>query len=403
MGGRGRLTTTVLGVAAAAVLSGAVDSAAEPARTARTERLVSFNSCREYLEYVKPLAVDSVHAFGFGGPTPVPPPVLPEPGTGLPVVPTPSSAVTVTAPAAPPSASAPTEGVDYSGTNVQETGVDEPDLVKTDGSTLFVVANGRLSAVDVREPKPRLLDSMRLADAASELLLHRDRLLVLSSVGYQPSPFSRRTTYVPPYGDGRSTLIEIDVSDPKRLQRVRTLSLDGFVIGARLVEGTVRLVSASQIPGGLHCSSSAPRHKRPRPTQPQPREPHDLRGIGGRGVAADVPDQATGRPPDERASTRAVPARAAPLVLRGSRHGHRGDGGPRQGPGTRQLDGRHDRLGDRLRLAPELVRRDRAWLDQYGPDGVLERDPTIETAIPSSTSRSRIARPTAAAAASAAL
>ena len=62
---------------------------------------------------------------------------------------------------------APQQGVDYSGTNVQEEGVDEPDLVKTDGHTVFAVANGRLNAVDVRTAKPRLLDTLKL-DADSE-------------------------------------------------------------------------------------------------------------------------------------------------------------------------------------------------------------------------------------------
>ena len=54
------------------------------------------------------------------------------------------------------------EGVDYSGTNVQETGVDEPDIVKTNGETLFAIANGRLNAVDVSGAKPRLLDTLQL-------------------------------------------------------------------------------------------------------------------------------------------------------------------------------------------------------------------------------------------------
>jgi len=73
------------------------------------------------------------------------------------------------------------QGVDYSGTNVQEEGVDEPDIVKTDGNTLFAVANGRLNAVDVSDPTPRLLDTLALNPAMGhELLLHGDRLLVLS-------------------------------------------------------------------------------------------------------------------------------------------------------------------------------------------------------------------------------
>src|SRR5919106_1249093 len=78
-------------------------------------------------------------------------------------------------------ATPPKQGVDFSGTNVQEEGVDEPDMVKTDGNTLYAVGNGRLNAVDVRTPTPRLLDTLQLdARLSHELLLHGDRLLVLS-------------------------------------------------------------------------------------------------------------------------------------------------------------------------------------------------------------------------------
>ena len=34
--------------------------------------------------------------------------------------------------------------VDYSGTNIQELGVDEPDIVKTDGTYLYVISNSKL-------------------------------------------------------------------------------------------------------------------------------------------------------------------------------------------------------------------------------------------------------------------
>jgi hypothetical protein len=40
------------------------------------------------------------------------------------------------------------EGVDFSGTNVQEVGVDEADIIKTDGERVFVVASGQLVVVD---------------------------------------------------------------------------------------------------------------------------------------------------------------------------------------------------------------------------------------------------------------
>ena len=38
---------------------------------------------------------------------------------------------------------------DFSGTNVQELGVDEPDIVKTDGRRIFAVTDRTLRVVDV--------------------------------------------------------------------------------------------------------------------------------------------------------------------------------------------------------------------------------------------------------------
>src|SRR5918993_799835 len=60
---------------------------------------------------------------------------------------------------------------------------------KSNGNTLFAVANGKLNAVNVSDPKPSLLDTLALnVNQAHELLLHGDRLLVLSRGGYWVEP-----------------------------------------------------------------------------------------------------------------------------------------------------------------------------------------------------------------------
>ena len=85
--------------------------------------------------------------------------------------------------AAPPSGSA---------TNVQEPGVDEPDIVKASGSVIFTVDGDRLRAIDTGEaPVPRRLAAPAAGPghAASvgdyQLLVAGDRLLAIgSSYGY---------------------------------------------------------------------------------------------------------------------------------------------------------------------------------------------------------------------------
>ena len=55
-----------------------------------------------------------------------------------------------------------------SDTNVQVAGVDEPDLVETDGRRLFVVFDGRLRVVDVTTGTPQLLAELDLRAARGQ-------------------------------------------------------------------------------------------------------------------------------------------------------------------------------------------------------------------------------------------
>ena len=104
-----------LALLVAAGLAGTAGRSA--AETAKRPRLAAFGSCGQLLDYAKSNAGRFVGPYGLGSP-------LFRGGV-----------VEATRAAAPQQ-----EGVDYSGTNVQEEGVDEPDIVKTDGSTLFAVS-----------------------------------------------------------------------------------------------------------------------------------------------------------------------------------------------------------------------------------------------------------------------
>ena len=209
------------------------------AAAAKASRLVAFRSCGDLLGYVKSQAAPLVGPYGFGRSPLIRGGALP-PGVATPAA------------AAKAADTTPTQGVDYSGTNVQEQGVDEPDSVKTNGTTLFAVAGGRLNAVDVTGTRPRLLDSLTLdAGWSHELLLSGDRLLVLSRGGYWMTPLPAATAIAMPYLPAKSVLSEIDISNPKALRLVRTLTLDGGYVDARLVGSTARIVVSSQVPTTL--------------------------------------------------------------------------------------------------------------------------------------------------------
>jgi hypothetical protein len=219
-----------------ALLAASGGGAAAPdaaATSGKGARLQAFRSCGNLLAYAKQHALPLVGPWGLGG----------------------ALAASDTVIAAPEAArGGGTAGVDYSTTNVQEEGVDEPDLVKSNGSTLFVVRSDTLFTVDVRGRKPTVAGSLQLPLGGSyELLLHGDRLLVLARGGFvaidMPQPGSAA-------GGGMgyrpsSSLIEVDVSDVSAPRILRSLALDADYVSARLVGTVARIVTVSGMPQAL--------------------------------------------------------------------------------------------------------------------------------------------------------
>ena len=215
---------------AAVALAGLVAGAATGARPGgAASGLRAFDGCPSFLSYVRQQALPLVGPYGLGGGS-----------LGMGALPPAAARGDKAAVAATP---------EFSGTNVQEEGVDEPDLVKTNGRTLFVVSSGRVTAVDVRSGRPRALSSVRLAAGwQHELLLHDDRLLVLSQGSGGPIPIDGISRIRAPWPHPSKTkVMEIDVGDPARLRLVRTLELDGGYLTARLVGRAVRIVLSSQM------------------------------------------------------------------------------------------------------------------------------------------------------------
>ena len=84
-----------------------------------------------------------------------------------------------------------------SDTNNQVAGVDEPDLVKTDGNLVFAIADGRLQIVDAWPA----VEAHQVATVAVEgtprrLLLHGGRAVVFSSLPPSARPLRRRSVEV---------------------------------------------------------------------------------------------------------------------------------------------------------------------------------------------------------------
>lgn len=140
-------------------------------------------------------------------------------------------------------AAAPAEGADFTGTNVQEAGVDEPDLVKTDGSRMVVTAGGKLQILDVSGTTPTLVKTVELPPDqwATDLFLVGDRVYLTTS-GWTEVAFSD-ADIMPRWGGTPTTrIIEVDLASGTI---GRTLEFEGSQLSAREIDGTIRFVLSS--------------------------------------------------------------------------------------------------------------------------------------------------------------
>jgi uncharacterized secreted protein with C-terminal beta-propeller domain len=240
---RTALPAAILAAALAAIaILGPSAPAAQAARAKKPIALPAFSSCQSLLSYAHR------NARRTGGGTGVPtraglvePQVLSTPSRGV-------ATDTAMPTTAAPSAAEGTAKSDpsFSSTNVQEAGIDEPDIVKTDGRRIFAIADGHLHALDATGDAPVLVGSLDLAGSGGQqMLLRGDRLLVMTtSYGGGPAVSGGPVADIA-YGSTTVVLTEVDVSNPKAMVVRRTMQLEGGLVDARLHGGTARVVVAS--------------------------------------------------------------------------------------------------------------------------------------------------------------
>ncbi|HZX54055.1 MAG TPA: beta-propeller domain-containing protein, partial [Ilumatobacteraceae bacterium] len=136
-----------------------------------SSRLRFFAECPDLLAYMQNEATKRVTAWGLsGGPWGRYSPGMPlasTAGTAAPMVVEDSAASgQATAAAAP----------DFSGTNTQEVGVDEGDIVETDGTNVFVASQDGVRIVDVASAQ--VIATLEVPQGSQQLLLDGSRLLV---------------------------------------------------------------------------------------------------------------------------------------------------------------------------------------------------------------------------------
>jgi uncharacterized secreted protein with C-terminal beta-propeller domain len=233
----------ILGGVVAAGCTGAVPPGGVPG--SGEARLAAFDSCEQALAELRQAVLPQVGPYGLGSGR-----MEATVDLGTPSAP---GAAAERATAAPPEDG---KSPRYSGTTTHEVGVDEPDLVKTDGRRIVTMVDGTLRVVDAASG--RLTGTVRLGQPhrTDDLLLSGDHVLLIrsgwSGIAEPAPPTPDRPT--PPTPDlptpkdmpaplGSELLLVDLTGEPKVLA---TYTIDGQFVDARMVGQTARVVTHSQ-------------------------------------------------------------------------------------------------------------------------------------------------------------
>jgi uncharacterized secreted protein with C-terminal beta-propeller domain len=145
----------------------------------------------------------------------------------------------------------------FSGTNTQEQGVDEADIVKTNGNFIYVLRNGELIIVDSLPSEDAAVVSRSDVEGQPiDMFLHGDRVMIFSVVYSDSSspiePIALNRMAMPIWFGGKSQvkITVLNISDAAAPNLVHESFLDGSYINARMVHGKVYLVlnNSPQLP-----------------------------------------------------------------------------------------------------------------------------------------------------------
>ena len=134
-------------------------------------------------------------------------------------------------------------GPDYSKTNIQVEGVDEADIVKSDGEYIYLATDNRLIIARAYPPeKARILYKTELEGNINGLFVNGDRLVVIESNWLAYGYGLERSLS---YGYANKTSGRVyDVADREKPVLEREVSVDGYYVSSRMIGDYVYLIAS---------------------------------------------------------------------------------------------------------------------------------------------------------------
>ncbi|MFH0829677.1 MAG: beta-propeller domain-containing protein [Candidatus Aenigmatarchaeota archaeon] len=157
--------------------------------------------------------------------------------------------------AAPGESTGTAKATDYSTTNIQVEGVDEPDIVKNDGKYIYTISSNNITIVDAYPAEGMKISSRISVDGTiSNIFVNGDKLIVFgNNYNYWGGPYAIDESVVKAeagisisgmvapryYSHPNSFIYVYNIADRANPVLVRNLTLDGSYYDARMIGGYV--------------------------------------------------------------------------------------------------------------------------------------------------------------------
>jgi len=153
----------------------------------------------------------------------------------------------ITSSATAPSAESYQGKTEYSGTNIQVEGVDEADIVKTDGEFIYVIVKGKLIiAKAYPESKAEIVSEVDLEEFnPSEIFIDRNKLLIFGSANIRDvvyevdgDEYTKKVSL--------TTVQLFDISNREDPELIKSLDFEGSYLTSRKIDDLVYFVLRSR-------------------------------------------------------------------------------------------------------------------------------------------------------------
>ncbi len=139
----------------------------------------------------------------------------------------------------------------YSTTNIQVEGVDEADIVKTDGEYLYLVVDNRVVIVKAYPPEEAtVLSEIEVVGAIVGIFINEDRLVLFENAAQvyamEEDQLGLRYTYPQPE---KVSIKVYDITNREKPVLKRDLAVDGYYFGSRMIGGFVYVIVNGSVYG----------------------------------------------------------------------------------------------------------------------------------------------------------